>query len=57
MRRQGRRLPAVVRLRRADGNQRTRPVGLRFGQHQLELAHFIPTKGNSGQIVAFNPQA
>ena len=33
-------------MRCAHGNQRARPIGLRFGQHQLELAYFIAAKGN-----------
>jgi hypothetical protein len=48
------RLPAVVRLDRAGGDQCAGAVGLCLGYQQFELAGLISTQGKACLVVSFD---
>ena len=47
---------AVVRLRRADRDERVGSLGERVGDEELELARLIAAAGEAEQVVALEPQ-
>ena len=51
-----RRHPAVVRLRRTDGDERLGVGGHRRAAQELELACLVAPAAEPGQIVTFHPQ-
>ena len=51
------RLPAVVGLHPADGDQGVRSLAKRLGHREFELARLVPAAGQTGQIVALDEQA
>ena len=52
----GGRHPAVVRLRRADGDQAAGAAAQRLGAQELQLASLVPTGTQPRQVVTLDPQ-
>ena len=52
----GGRHPAVVGLRRADGDQRAGAAAQRLGAQELQLAGLVAAGAEPGQVVALDPQ-
>ena len=48
--------PAVVRLRRADGDQAAGAAAQRLGAQELQLARLVPTGTEPRQVVTLDPQ-
>ena len=50
------RLPAVIGLHPADGDQGVRSLAKRLGHGEFELARLVPAAGQTGLIVALDEQ-
>ncbi len=49
--------PAVVRLRRADRDERPSARGNRLGTQELQLARLVAAGTEAGEVVALHPEA
>jgi hypothetical protein len=44
----------MIRLRRPTGDERSRSLSLRFRNKEFQLAGFVPAKGKTCLVVAFD---
>lgn len=51
------RLPRMVRLRGALGDDDVGPLRKRIAHHELELARLVPARTQPRTVIAFDPQA